>query len=87
MSFATRILDDCLTVEAFAVFFFSVQAGMPAESSRIPTTGAQTTTTPDRYRGCLLALAAGDALGTTLEFERLGRLSHSRTWPAAAHST
>lgn len=26
-------------------------------------------TTLDRYRGCLLGLAAGDALGTTLEFE------------------
>ena len=25
-------------------------------------------TTLDRYRGCLLGLAAGDALGTTLEF-------------------
>ena len=26
----------------------------------------------DRYRGCFLGLAAGDALGTTLEFERPG---------------
>lgn len=26
----------------------------------------------DRYRGCLLGLAAGDALGTTLEFRRPG---------------
>src|SRR5687767_7199890 len=26
----------------------------------------------DRYRGCLLGLAAGDALGTTLEFESPG---------------
>ena len=26
-------------------------------------------TTLDRFRGCLLGLAAGDALGTTLEFE------------------
>ena len=26
----------------------------------------------DRFRGCLLGLAAGDALGTTLEFERPG---------------
>jgi ADP-ribosyl-[dinitrogen reductase] hydrolase len=26
----------------------------------------------DRYRGCLLGLAVGDALGTTLEFERPG---------------
>ncbi len=29
-------------------------------------------TTLDRYRGCLLGLAAGDALGTTLEFESPG---------------
>ena len=29
-------------------------------------------TTLDRYRGCLLGLAAGDALGTTLEFARPG---------------
>jgi ADP-ribosylglycohydrolase len=29
-------------------------------------------TTLDRYRGCLLGLAAGDALGTTLEFTRPG---------------
>jgi ADP-ribosyl-[dinitrogen reductase] hydrolase len=29
-------------------------------------------TTLDRYRGCLLGLAAGDALGTTLEFELPG---------------
>jgi ADP-ribosyl-[dinitrogen reductase] hydrolase len=29
-------------------------------------------TTLDRFRGCLLGLAAGDALGTTLEFERPG---------------
>ena len=28
--------------------------------------------TRDRFRGCLLGLAAGDALGTTLEFERPG---------------
>ena len=27
-------------------------------------------TTQDRFRGCLLGLAAGDALGTTLEFKR-----------------
>ena len=26
----------------------------------------------DRYRGCLLGLAAGDALGTTLEFRTPG---------------
>lgn len=29
-------------------------------------------TTRDRYRGCLLGLAAGDALGTTLEFKAPG---------------
>jgi ADP-ribosyl-[dinitrogen reductase] hydrolase len=29
-------------------------------------------TTLDRYRGCLLGLAAGDALGTTLEFKSPG---------------
>ncbi len=29
-------------------------------------------TTLDRYRGCLLGLAAGDALGTTLEFQEPG---------------
>jgi ADP-ribosylglycohydrolase len=29
-------------------------------------------TTLDRYRGCLLGLATGDALGTTLEFEQPG---------------
>ena len=29
-------------------------------------------TTLDRYRGCLLGLAAGDALGTTLEFKPPG---------------
>ena len=28
--------------------------------------------TRERYRGCLLGLAAGDALGTTLEFKRPG---------------
>ena len=30
------------------------------------------TTTRDRFRGCLLGLAAGDALGTTLEFQPPG---------------
>jgi ADP-ribosylglycohydrolase len=29
-------------------------------------------TTLERYRGCLLGMAAGDALGTTLEFQRPG---------------
>lgn len=32
-------------------------------------------TTLDRYRGCLLGLAAGDALGTTLEFEEPGEFA------------
>ena len=26
----------------------------------------------DRFRGCLVGLAAGDSLGTTLEFQRAG---------------
>ena len=29
-------------------------------------------TAQDRFRGCLLGLAAGDALGTTLEFKSPG---------------
>ena len=33
---------------------------------------AQIATTRDRFRGCLLGLAVGDALGTTLEFEQPG---------------
>lgn len=33
----------------------------------------------DRYRGCLLGLAAGDALGTTLEFRPPGTFSPLRT--------
>jgi ADP-ribosylglycohydrolase len=32
-------------------------------------------TTLDRYRGCLLGLAAGDALGTTLEFKHPGNFT------------
>ncbi len=35
--------------------------GSPRDAARI-----------DRYRGCLLGLAAGDALGTTIEFEQPG---------------
>ena len=31
--------------------------------------------TRDRFRGCLLGLAAGDALGTTLEFRTPGGLT------------
>jgi ADP-ribosylglycohydrolase len=34
---------------------------------------------PDRFRGCLLGLAVGDALGTTLEFEPPGRLKPIET--------
>ena len=37
--------------------------------------------TRDRFRGCLLGLAAGDALGTTLEFKRPG--SFEPSWPAS----
>ena len=36
------------------------------------TTSSADTTTPDRSRGCLLGLAVGDALGTTLEFRSPG---------------
>jgi ADP-ribosylglycohydrolase len=36
------------------------------------TPGANEDTQLDRYRGCLLGLAAGDALGTTLEFRSPG---------------
>jgi len=32
--------------------------------------------TRERYRGALLGLAAGDALGTTLEFKPPGRLQN-----------
>ena len=36
------------------------------------TTSSADTTTLDRFRGCLLGLAVGDALGTTLEFKSPG---------------
>lgn len=36
------------------------------------TVGANVMLSLDRYRGCLLGLAVGDALGTTLEFKRPG---------------
>ena len=29
----------------------------------------------DRFRGCLLGLAVGDAIGTTVEFQRRGSFS------------
>ena len=38
----------------------------------------------ERYRGSLLGLAVGDALGTTLEFHRLERLLLLTIWLAAA---
>ena len=41
----------------------------------------------DRFRGCLLGLAAGDALGTTLEFKRPGTFEPIVTWSAAGRST
>ena len=40
----------------------------------------------DRYRGCLLGLAAGDALGTTLEFKAPGSFTPLTTSSAAARS-
>ena len=40
----------------------------------------------DRYRGCLLGLAAGDALGTTLEFSRPDVRADRPTWSAAGRS-
>jgi hypothetical protein len=36
----------------------------------------------DRYRGALLGLAIGDALGITLEFKAPGTFNQSRTWSA-----
>ena len=42
----------------------------------------------DRYRGSLLGMAAGDAVGTTIEFEKPGTLRPlTRTWLAAVRST
>ena len=43
-------------------------------------------TRQDRYRGALLGLAAGDALGTTVEFRSRGTSSRSPTSSAAARS-
>lgn len=42
------------------------QTIFPADGKRIVMDGI------DRYRGCLLGLAAGDALGTTVEFRSPG---------------
>ena len=39
-------------------------------------------TTLDRYRGCLLGLAAGDALGTTLEFTQPGSFTPLSSSPS-----
>ena len=48
---------------------------------------AQIATTRDRFRGCLLGLAVGDALGTTLEFEQPGTFEfRSTTWSEGDHS-
>ena len=35
-----------------------------------------------RYRGCLLGLAVGDAVGTTLEFKPRGSFKPIVGWPA-----
>ena len=35
-------------------------------------TAVDATSLSDRYRGCLLGLAAGDAVGTTVEFRQRG---------------
>ena len=40
--------------------------------------------TKERFCGCLLGLAVGDAVGTTLEFKAPGRLNQSMTWSAGA---
>jgi len=39
----------------------------------------QKTESLDRYRGCLFGLAAGDALGATLEFNPPGPSNRSKT--------
>lgn len=38
----------------------------------VGTNGVMPVDAGERYRGCLLGLAAGDALGTTLEFKPAG---------------
>jgi ADP-ribosyl-[dinitrogen reductase] hydrolase len=40
----------------------------------------------DRFRGCLLGLAVGDAVGTTLEFKPTAALHRLRTWLVAGPS-
>jgi ADP-ribosylglycohydrolase len=44
----------------------------PAARSSSPTSKQATMPRLDRYRGCLVGLAVGDALGTTLEFQAPG---------------
>ncbi len=41
----------------------------------------------ERYRGCLLGLACGDAVGTTVEFSPRGSFQPLTTWSAAGRST
>ena len=58
-----------------------------AASVAVRCPGHKLMTRQDRYRGALLGLAAGDALGTTLEFTRAGHLRRrSPTWSAADRS-
>ena len=60
-----------------ALFLTARQPSYPFESksgilARHSVHRRRPMTTLDRYRGCLLGLAAGDALGTTLEFKQPG---------------
>ena len=43
--------------------------------------------TRNRFRGCLLGLAAGDALGTTLEFKKRGTFESIDDIVGGGHST
>ncbi len=51
-----------------------VDVGVPRLEGDPPPGGTTVSeiTTQDRFRGCLLGLAVGDALGTTLEFQSPG---------------
>lgn len=51
-----------------------------------PTPDTSAEAIRDRALGCLLGLAVGDAVGTTLEFTRRGSTPRSPTWWAAAPS-
>lgn len=42
-------------------------------------------TTLDRYRGCLLGLACGDAVGTTVEFSPPGTFEPVRDMVGGVH--